>query len=72
MKIKDCHIGAKVAIQSALKPSSTTLLSLANSEITGHPFRADNGIYRGKLPDTDLSTGTVRAFNSPEMICNVA
>jgi len=25
-----------------------------------------------KLPDTDLSTGTVRAFNSPEMICNVA
>ncbi len=29
-------------------------------------------IIDGKLPSTDLSTCTVWAFNSPEMICNVA
>jgi hypothetical protein len=30
------------------------------------------GISRSKLPSTDLSTGTVWAFNSPETILHIA
>jgi hypothetical protein len=53
MKLKDCYIGAKVAITSASHPSKTTLLALSNSEIVGHPVRSSNGLYRIGVRDAD-------------------